>query len=331
MGITLYELVTGHRPFEGDSEYSIMAAHLESTPVPPTQRDPALPAALSDIILTSIAKQPAQRFRSAVMFRAALDNVYRASAPPVDAKAPPRASRVMVAGNRGKRRGLNMALGSVVTLGVLVIAGIQVPKWKQSSAVSPPAQVQQAAQSTQTPAVPAAKPSTSQPPPAPTPRRLNLRAGPLLSAPKPVPPPPKHVPAIVEPAALVPVAETEDVAQAQSKPSASDEQPLPDPGRIAALRELRERLMLLGARVRAAKDLLENLRASQARSGFTLRGNHLRRAPPRNPNGPSRVCHRIRRCGRRQDETASGRTGTEKDREVRRPIICLASELSHCA
>src|ERR1700694_4974567 len=32
LGVSLYELVTGKRPFDGDSHYAIMAAHLEKTP-----------------------------------------------------------------------------------------------------------------------------------------------------------------------------------------------------------------------------------------------------------------------------------------------------------
>ena len=75
LGVSLYEIVTGARPFQGDSDYSIMAAHLEKNPVPPIQIDPSLPAPLSEIILTAIAKDPAQRFQSADAFRAALESV----------------------------------------------------------------------------------------------------------------------------------------------------------------------------------------------------------------------------------------------------------------
>ena len=41
--MTLYELVTGKRPFDGDSQFAIMAAHLEKMPVPPITLDPRLP------------------------------------------------------------------------------------------------------------------------------------------------------------------------------------------------------------------------------------------------------------------------------------------------
>ena len=44
VGVSLYELVTGKHPFDGDSQFAIMSAHLEKTPVPPIAIDPRLPA-----------------------------------------------------------------------------------------------------------------------------------------------------------------------------------------------------------------------------------------------------------------------------------------------
>ena len=75
LGITLYQLVTGERPFEGDTEDEIMAAHLELAPRPPNLIDRALPAELNEIILTALAKDPAQRFQTATAFHAALSKV----------------------------------------------------------------------------------------------------------------------------------------------------------------------------------------------------------------------------------------------------------------
>jgi serine/threonine-protein kinase len=72
LGISFYEMVTGRRPFEGESDYSIMAAHLQQAPQPPIQLDPSLPSALNDVILISIAKDPGQRFQTADAFRGAL-------------------------------------------------------------------------------------------------------------------------------------------------------------------------------------------------------------------------------------------------------------------
>jgi len=75
MGVSLYELLTGERPFRGDSDFSLMAAQVEQPPKPPIQVRPDLPPALNDIVLTAMAKDRTQRFQSADAFRNALNSV----------------------------------------------------------------------------------------------------------------------------------------------------------------------------------------------------------------------------------------------------------------
>ena len=79
-GVTLYEMVTGSRPFKGQSDYDLMVAHLQKTPAPPIDIQPELPKALNDIIMTALEKEPAQRFQSAEAFRFALQSVHGAVA-----------------------------------------------------------------------------------------------------------------------------------------------------------------------------------------------------------------------------------------------------------
>jgi serine/threonine-protein kinase len=74
-GVSLYEMVTGQRPFKADSSFSIMQAHLEEVPKPPVELKADLPPALSQIILMAMTKNPAQRFQSAEAFRNALQGV----------------------------------------------------------------------------------------------------------------------------------------------------------------------------------------------------------------------------------------------------------------
>jgi serine/threonine protein kinase len=75
LGVSLYELVTGQRPFQADSEFSLMAAQVKEIPKPPLQLQAGLPAGLNEIILMAIAKEPAKRFQSAEALRNALSNV----------------------------------------------------------------------------------------------------------------------------------------------------------------------------------------------------------------------------------------------------------------
>ncbi|HXN46464.1 MAG TPA: hypothetical protein VN893_07470, partial [Bryobacteraceae bacterium] len=92
VGVSLYEMVTGTRPFEGGSDYSVMVAHLEQAPKPPIHIDPTLLPALNEIILTAIQKDRENRFQSAQAFRAALESVApslgQPARPPMPVAAP---------------------------------------------------------------------------------------------------------------------------------------------------------------------------------------------------------------------------------------------------
>jgi eukaryotic-like serine/threonine-protein kinase len=95
VGIVLYEFVTGRRPFLANSEYSIMAAHLNQAPKPPLELNPGLPAALNEIILMAIAKDAAKRFQTADAFANALTSV------PASSAVAPTVPRTPVAGPTG--------------------------------------------------------------------------------------------------------------------------------------------------------------------------------------------------------------------------------------
>jgi serine/threonine-protein kinase len=71
-GVTLYEMLTGRKPFEAETSYSVLNAQLNEAPAPPAQWNPALSPALNDIVLRAMAKDPAARFQTAEEFRGAL-------------------------------------------------------------------------------------------------------------------------------------------------------------------------------------------------------------------------------------------------------------------
>ena len=68
LGVTLYECVAGRRPFQGESDFATMSAHLNQAPVPPLEIRPDLPPELNRIILKALAKEPSERFQSATAF-----------------------------------------------------------------------------------------------------------------------------------------------------------------------------------------------------------------------------------------------------------------------
>jgi len=75
LGVSLYEMVTGQLPFTADSNYAMMAAHLQEVPKPPIVLRPGIPQALNQIVVMALAKDPGQRFQSADAFRGALKSV----------------------------------------------------------------------------------------------------------------------------------------------------------------------------------------------------------------------------------------------------------------
>jgi serine/threonine-protein kinase len=75
VGVVLYQMATGKKPFDGASEYTIMRAQVEQLPAAPSAIDPTIPEELSQILLRSLAKAPADRFQSGDEFRAALQQV----------------------------------------------------------------------------------------------------------------------------------------------------------------------------------------------------------------------------------------------------------------
>lgn len=77
LGVTLYEIVTGRRPFEGSTEFEVMAAHLQVKPQWPGDIDPGIPYGLSKALMRALEKEPAARFQNAAEFLDALNHLSR--------------------------------------------------------------------------------------------------------------------------------------------------------------------------------------------------------------------------------------------------------------
>src|SRR5688572_2817295 len=65
LGALLYEIVTGRRPFEGDTPASVIGSILKDVPLPPSSRQPLAPAALDHLVTRCLAKDPDSRWQSA--------------------------------------------------------------------------------------------------------------------------------------------------------------------------------------------------------------------------------------------------------------------------
>jgi serine/threonine-protein kinase len=272
VGVTLYELVTGKRPFDGDSQFAIMAAHMEKTPVPPITVDPRLPQALNDVILLAVAKDPGARFQSAGAFRNALANIVPAAQA---AAAVPGAKPARAAG--GSKRGLWMAIGALAAV-LAVVAAIQFGPWRASKAAPPPGASSAAPILTQAPAAPTepvAQPPASEPvaqpplqqpaqasaqpfnPPVPA-KQVSKSPGAAAARPQPAASAPPAQPAAVSaPQAPLPVQQSQPPPVQQAPVQAAAPPVVTGPSR-QEIRAARDQLTKLNSRAQADQSSLKS-------------------------------------------------------------------------
>lgn len=101
LGVTLYELFTGRRPFEGHDTATVLAAVRDTEPPSPRALAPRLPEALDRLLLRMLAKAPAQRPRTGAAVLAVLEPLCE----------------------RHRLRRMRWLVGAVVAASALVVAG----------------------------------------------------------------------------------------------------------------------------------------------------------------------------------------------------------------
>ena len=72
VGVMLYELVTGHVPFDSDNTVAIALMHLSKDPVPPMEENPKVSQALNDVILRAMSRDITRRYATAAEMSAHL-------------------------------------------------------------------------------------------------------------------------------------------------------------------------------------------------------------------------------------------------------------------
>ncbi|MBR1393293.1 MAG: Stk1 family PASTA domain-containing Ser/Thr kinase [Ruminococcus sp.] len=65
VGVMLYEMLTGRKPFDGENPVAIAVKHMQETAVPPREIMPSIPESLEEIVLHAMERSPARRYQSA--------------------------------------------------------------------------------------------------------------------------------------------------------------------------------------------------------------------------------------------------------------------------
>jgi len=73
LGIVFYEMLTGERPFAGGTAAAIVASILKDTPRPVRELQPAIPRELARLVHRCLAKDPIDRYQSAIDLRHGLE------------------------------------------------------------------------------------------------------------------------------------------------------------------------------------------------------------------------------------------------------------------
>lgn len=142
VAVMLYEMVTGERPFDGQSITTIMYKIVHETPTSPRALDSSIPTGLSAVIELAMAKSPEERFQTGGALVQALENYNnfqsrasatalnvpsepgRASEPPVPAPTyTPKAKR-----SRASRKILVAAIGVILAIAVAIALSFRAPK-----------------------------------------------------------------------------------------------------------------------------------------------------------------------------------------------------------
>ncbi|MBI4168422.1 MAG: protein kinase [Acidobacteria bacterium] len=125
LGIILYEMATGKRPFRGESPADVASSILRDTPAGVTDLRAGLPAHLGQVIRRCLEKDPARRYQTAVAVRNELEDLQSTIA---SGAAPAVPSR--------KRRKAVVAAGAAAALLISVFGYVL---WQRSGGHAPPA------------------------------------------------------------------------------------------------------------------------------------------------------------------------------------------------
>ncbi len=135
VGIVLYQLLTGKRPFDGDTDFAIIQQIVGHVPAAPSTTNTLLPPAIDAVVARALAKKRDQRFSTAHEFALALQEASGEAADPTIVPPPSQPGRRGgVATDTGMQRsrvgGSTVRLSSGTDSGSTVTQELELVYWK---------------------------------------------------------------------------------------------------------------------------------------------------------------------------------------------------------
>src|ERR1700674_250560 len=100
LGVILYELMTGEKPFPGQNITTVIYNIINEEPIPPRSLDSSIHPGLSAVITRALAKEPADRFQSCHELMSALKNYHEMVGPDTTVRMAPAGSQPPPGGSR---------------------------------------------------------------------------------------------------------------------------------------------------------------------------------------------------------------------------------------
>jgi serine/threonine-protein kinase len=100
LGVILYELMTGEKPFPGQNITTVIYKIINEEPIPPRSLDSSIHPGLSAVISRALAKDPAARYQSCHELMSALKNYHEMVGPDTTVRMAPGGSQPAPGGSR---------------------------------------------------------------------------------------------------------------------------------------------------------------------------------------------------------------------------------------
>jgi len=127
LGVLLFELATGRRPFKGESQVALLASIVKDAPPTVADLKPGLPAEFARVLRKCLAKDPARRYQSVLDVRNDLEEIRS------DLESPDRPASVQ----RAHARSSSWTRAALLSLALIGAVGIAYFAWPRG-AVAPP-------------------------------------------------------------------------------------------------------------------------------------------------------------------------------------------------